>query len=215
MFCVIFEVHPWPERLDDYLQYAAMLRPELVRVDGFVDNVRYRSRRREGWVLSLSTWRDEKALVHWRTHAMHHEAQAKGRSEVFQDYRIRVGQVTADNRVAPGQEPRDQRLDEADAAAKVVSIVEPGRAPGPDENAPPDVRLSPAGEGLLEWDGFDAIEAPGEELLLISWRSTPDAEAAEPTLPPEARRRRVRVVRDYGMFDRREAPQHYPPIARR
>ncbi len=56
MFCVIFEVHPWPERLDDYLQYAAMLRPELVRVDGFVDNVRYRSRRREGWVLSLSTW---------------------------------------------------------------------------------------------------------------------------------------------------------------
>ena len=29
-------------------------------------------------------------------------------------------------------------------------------------------------------------------------------------LPEEARLRRVRVVRDYGMFDRREAPQFYP-----
>jgi hypothetical protein len=25
-----------------------------------------------------------------------------------------------------------------------------------------------------------------------------------------ARQRRVRVVRDYGMYDRREAPQYYP-----
>jgi hypothetical protein len=29
-----------------------------------------------------------------------------------------------------------------------------------------------------------------------------------------ARLRRVRVVRDYGMFDRREAPQYYPDIMR-
>jgi hypothetical protein len=33
-------------------------------------------------------------------------------------------------------------------------------------------------------------------------------------LPDGARLRRVRVVRDYGMFDRREAPQYYPDIAR-
>jgi hypothetical protein len=25
------------------------------------------------------------------------------------------------------------------------------------------------------------------------------------------RHRRVRIVRDYGMYDRREAPQYYPP----
>jgi hypothetical protein len=29
-------------------------------------------------------------------------------------------------------------------------------------------------------------------------------------LPGSARLRNVRVVRDYGMFDRREAPQFYP-----
>jgi len=27
-----------------------------------------------------------------------------------------------------------------------------------------------------------------------------------------ARLRRVRVIRDYGMFDRREAPQYYPEV---
>jgi heme-degrading monooxygenase HmoA len=42
------------------------LRPELERVDGFIDNIRYKSLTREGWTLSLSGWRDEKAVVRWR-----------------------------------------------------------------------------------------------------------------------------------------------------
>jgi heme-degrading monooxygenase HmoA len=213
MFCVLFEVHPRPERFDDYLEHAAMLRPELARVDGFIDNVRYRSRRRDGWLLSLSTWRDEKALVRWRTHAMHHGVQAKGRSEVFQDYRIRVGQVTADTHVPPGEELREQRLEETETGAKLVSIVETKRASSLDEKAPP--RLSPSHEGPLDWDVFDALLTPGDELVLVAWRSTAAAEAAERTFPPEARRRRVRVVREYGMFDRREAPQYHPPVPRR
>jgi hypothetical protein len=46
----------------------------------------------------------------------------------------------------------------------------------------------------------------------MSWRTQADAEAFERSLVPRdgARLRRVRVVRDYGMFDRREAPQFYP-----
>jgi hypothetical protein len=32
-------------------------------------------------------------------------------------------------------------------------------------------------------------------------------------LPPRGRLRHVRIVRDYGMFDRREAPQYYAPVA--
>ena len=38
MFSVLFEVHPKSEQWDDYLGYARMLRPELEKVDGFVDN---------------------------------------------------------------------------------------------------------------------------------------------------------------------------------
>ena len=48
MFSVIFEVHPKPDQREAYLANANMLRPELEQVDGFVDNIRYRSLKREG-----------------------------------------------------------------------------------------------------------------------------------------------------------------------
>ena len=75
MFSVIFEVHPRPEQWDAYLGNAKMRRPELEQVDGFVDNIRYKSLTREGWILSLSGWRDEKAVVRWRTRMRHHMVQ--------------------------------------------------------------------------------------------------------------------------------------------
>ena len=43
MFSVLFEVHPKSEQWDAYLGYGKMLKPELERVEGFVDNTRYRS----------------------------------------------------------------------------------------------------------------------------------------------------------------------------
>ena len=67
MFSVLFEVQPRPGKWDDYLDNAKMLHPELERINGFVDNIRYKSLQREGWILSLSSWRDEKSLVRWRT----------------------------------------------------------------------------------------------------------------------------------------------------
>ena len=67
MFSVIFEVLPNKENWDDYFDNAKMLRPELEQVEGFVDNIHYKSMIREGWILSLSNWRDEKSLVRWRT----------------------------------------------------------------------------------------------------------------------------------------------------
>src|SRR5215469_9604320 len=99
MFAVIFEVHPKPERWDAYLGYAKMLRPELEQIDGFVDNQRFSSLRRKGWLLSLSIWRGEKAVIRWRTHARHHEVQQRGRTDVFGDYHLRVGEIIADNQL--------------------------------------------------------------------------------------------------------------------
>src|ERR1700694_5520258 len=96
MFVVIFEVQPKPDLADEYLKLARHLKPMLDGIDGFLDVERFASRRTEGRLLSLSTWRDEKALVRWRTHAEHHRVQAKGRTRVFEDYRLRVGEVTTD-----------------------------------------------------------------------------------------------------------------------
>ena len=61
MFSVIFEVHPKKEQFDLYLALAKDLRPILEGIDGFVDNERFESARRSGWILSHSTWRDEKS----------------------------------------------------------------------------------------------------------------------------------------------------------
>ena len=71
MFAVIFEVQPKKERWNDYLDLAKYLKPKLEAIDGFIDNERFGSKRTKGRVLSLSTWRDEKAVVRWRTEREH------------------------------------------------------------------------------------------------------------------------------------------------
>ncbi len=218
MFAVIFEVHPKPEQWDAYLGLGKMLKPELEQIEGFVDNIRYRSLRRDGWLLSLSGWRDEKALVRWRTQARHHAVQEKGRSEIFLDYHLRIGQVTQDTRVPGGHALSEQRLDETETGeATTISMIDARRPPEWVKQASPDdvakwLGLAPDAQSLVAWDVFDAVLTPGEIILLISWRDRAAAEAFEAavSLKDGARLRRVRVVRDYGMFDRREAPQFYP-----
>jgi hypothetical protein len=76
--------------------------------------------------------------------------------------------------------------------------------------------LDPRAKGLIAWDVFDAVLTPGDIILLVSWRDQAAAEAFESriSLQDGSRLRRVRVVRDYGMFDRREAPQYYPDVKR-
>jgi heme-degrading monooxygenase HmoA len=222
MFSVLFEVHPKPDQWEAYLAEARMLRPELEKIDGFVDNIRYRSLTREGWLLSLSGWRDEKALVRWRTQARHHLSQEKGRSHIFLDYHLRIGQLTQDTRLPAGQSLPEQRLDETETGdATTVTLIDARQPPKwVETTAAEDVArwlgLKPDAVGLAAWDVFDAVLTPGDIILMMSWRNRAAADAFEQaaTLPENARLRRVRVVRDYGMFDRREAPQYYPEASR-
>ena len=227
MFSVVFEVHPKPEQWDAYLGNAKMLRPELEKVDGFVDNIRYKSLTRKGWILSLSGWRDEKSVVRWRTKMRHHEVQEKGRGEILSDYHLRVGQVTADTRIPPGYVLQEQRLDETEVGEGTTLTLLDAKAPASSKDLPSTTKLSPQesarylglpmeAEGMLAWDVFDAVLTPGDLLLLISWKFACFAQELEKTvqMPSDGRWRRVRVVRDYGMFDRREAPQFYPDALR-
>jgi heme-degrading monooxygenase HmoA len=218
VFSVIFEVQPKPEQWDAYLGNAKMLRPELERVDGFVDNIRYKSLTREGWILSLSGWRDEKAVVRWRTTMRHHMVQERGRSEILLDYHLRVGQITQDTRIPEGCTLEEQRLDETVVGeGTTVTLADARGLPEWVSQAKPDdvaqwLGLSPEAPGLVAWDVFDAVLTPGDVILLVSWKAKADAEAfgRKATLREGVRLRCVRVVRDYGMYDRREAPQYYP-----
>jgi heme-degrading monooxygenase HmoA len=211
VFSVIFEVKPAQTRFDEYLELAKRLRPILETIDGFIDNERFESQRRPGWMLSHSTWRDEKALVRWRTVAEHHAVQARGRDEVLDDYHLRVGDVTADT-TGPVHE---QRFDETEIApAKVVTLSEITPTSDHESGAadlPDALGLSAA--GVVDHDVFASIYNPGKLALLVSWTDADAASAWTPAASPEVaglRHRTVRVVRDYGKFDRREAPQYYP-----
>jgi heme-degrading monooxygenase HmoA len=211
MFVVIFEVQPKAERWDDYLGIARMLRPELERIDGFVDNERFKSQRTEGRILSLSTWRDEKALIRWRTQVTHHtRGQQPGRFEIFADYHLRVGEVTADTSLAGGSALGGQRFDVTETGlATVVTLTEVERSGDGDSLARTSVDdLS----GPVDREWFASLTHEGKRVLLASWT---DAEAARkfvPGLDPGSRRREVRIIRDYGMCDRREAPQYFPDV---
>ena len=222
MFSVVFEVHPKAEKWDAYLGYAKMLRPELEKVEGFIDNIRYRSLTREGWLLSLSGWKNEKALVRWRTKAVHHGVQEKGRAEVFHDYHLRVGQLIADTTPPNSVDLEEQRLDETETGdGTTITLVDGKRSTdwvkdAGAESAAKWLGLNTHDQGLVSWDVFDAVLSPGEIILLLSWRSNADARVFEKTRPliGGVRTRRVRVIRDYGMHDRREAPQYYPDVSR-
>jgi heme-degrading monooxygenase HmoA len=218
MFSVIFEVYPKKERFDEYLATAKKLKPLLEKVDGFVDNERFESKRRLGWILSHSTWRDEKSVVRWRTTGEHHLGQEKGRSEILQDYHLRVGDVTSDTTALKEAPVREQRFDETEiGAAKMATLTEVTPVPGVTLGTPLDLPISlgfdPTQDGALDYDVFASIYNPGKLALLVSWKDAKVADGWTPTSPPEIqtlRHRKVRIVRDYGMYDRRESPQYYP-----
>ena len=96
MIAVIFEVYPAEGKVDEYLDIAANLRPQLEKIDGFISIERFSSLVEEGKVLSLSFWRDEKAIEDLRNIEAHRLAQEKGRKGVFSNYRLRVADVNRD-----------------------------------------------------------------------------------------------------------------------
>jgi heme-degrading monooxygenase HmoA len=174
-------------------------------------------------LLSLSTWRDEKSVVRWRSHGEHHGVQEKGRFEIFEDYHLRVGEITADTQPPKGMSVTEQRFDETEiGTAKVVTLTEVTPGEGVRLSVKPDLLpahlgLDPNASGLVDHEMFESIYNPGKLVLLASWRSADAAAAWRPASVPAAksvRHRQVRIIRDYGMFERREAPQFYPDVKR-
>ncbi|MBV9135426.1 MAG: antibiotic biosynthesis monooxygenase [Hyphomicrobiales bacterium] len=110
MIAVIFEVRPKPGRREEYLGLAAQLRPSLEKIDGFISVERFESLTEPGKILSLSFFRDEKAVDAWRNTQGHRRVQLKGREEVFEDYRLRIAGVIRDYGLREREEaPLDSR----------------------------------------------------------------------------------------------------------
>jgi heme-degrading monooxygenase HmoA len=225
MFVVIFEVQPKAGRFNDYLELAKYLKPKLEAIDGFIDNERYESTRTKGRILSLSTWRDEKSVIRWRTQGEHHGVQEKGRFDIFEDYHLRVGEVTDDSNPPQGIAVIEQHFDETEnktsKAASIVELTPPQeqKVRQESEQTPGQIAaelgLDTAG-GVVDQELFKSITTPGKLVLLVSWDGADAALAWQPKSVGGfggIRHRRVRVIRDYGMRDRGEAPQFYPDVS--
>lgn len=109
MIAVIFEVTPAVGRKQDYLDIAAEIGPLLSDVDSLISVERFQSLTDPNKILSLSFFRDEDAVRAWRTQSAHRGAQKKGRSGIFEDYRLRVAGIMRDY----GMFDREQALDDS------------------------------------------------------------------------------------------------------
>ncbi len=97
MVVVIFE--SWPKRgggKQAYLDMAASLLPLVQEIDGFISIERFQSVADEHKMVAISFWRDEEAVKRWRNVLEHRRVQAGSRNTVFDDYRLRVADVTRD-----------------------------------------------------------------------------------------------------------------------
>ena len=150
--------------------------------------------------MSLSLWRDEKSLIRWRVHGGHHAAQVRGRADILADYRLRVGEVIAHSShdIGSGR----SRLDTTEiGAAKAVILA---------DGVETDKTLAPLAAHLGavdDRDTLDAITEPGREISLHGFASEESAHAALPAPRDGQRVLAIRIVRDYGMRERREAVQ--------
>jgi hypothetical protein len=116
----------------------------------------------------------------------------------------------------------EQRLDETEVgsgtAISLIDIAKAHSGPWAEDTDPvtlaASLGLKEKAAGLIGWDVFDAVLTPGDLILLLSWKKKQAAldYAGHLELRDGARFRQVRVVRDYGMYDRREAPQYYPDV---
>ncbi|MEC4718936.1 antibiotic biosynthesis monooxygenase [Noviherbaspirillum sp. CPCC 100848] len=178
MFAVVFEVLPSPSGYQRYLDTAAALRPRLDGIEGFVSIERFRCLTAPGWILSLSYWRHEAALVAWRGHGEHHAAQQAGRGGVFDDYRLRV-----------------VRMHDKFPAAPAQSLIVL-------QDDPP------------ERDSGRRFQSLANESRLIGLADVNAEAVADDDTASRHGMRFGEVLRDYGLFDRLQAPQRFPAVSR-
>jgi heme-degrading monooxygenase HmoA len=207
MIAQFFEVQIREGHRDQYLELAASLKPALVAMGGCLFIDRFKSLTRENLLLSYQIWQDEGAMTAWRVHAYHHEVQKVGREKVFSDYRIRIAQVVHEAR--PGRpiwqpERRTPYNDPARRQPTYVLASESKSAQLPAET---------------KWrrDDFASVYRDGYFAHLIDLPDHQSGIEFGPQLfadPTTEYFRVFEVMRDYGMYDRTEAPQYYPPVER-
>jgi heme-degrading monooxygenase HmoA len=207
MIGLFFEVQTRQGHRDQYLDLAASLRPALDANGGCLFIDRFQSLSQDNLLLSYQIWQDEGALTAWRVHARHHRVQEVGREAVFSDYRIRIAQVIHEARPNQPVWQPERRTPYNDPARRAPTYVLAAESKSD--------KLPVKTDGRCE--SFASVYRQGQFAHLID---VPDPQAGiafGKQLFADATTEYVRVfevMRDYGMYERTEAPQYYPPVER-
>lgn len=189
MHALFFEVRPHPGHLEHYFEHVARLRPVLARHSGLAFLDCYSSLRESDLLLSDQLWESEEAIVGWRTDAVHRRSQSAGRQVHFANYHIRVGARVLYWK--PNMANASAQAEADSDALHVVAIY--GRRP-------------------VETEGFRNFESVNHKGNFIALRTVDGLALAEATLKtqigtPEFDEGAAYCIRrDYGQFDRTQAP---------
>ncbi len=204
---LFFEVQVREGLTGRYLELAAALKPALDAMGGCLFIDRFKSLTRQNLLLSYQIWRDEASISAWRADGKHHAVQSSGRSQVFSDYRIRVAPVVHEELrgSSPWRPEKRSAYNDPSRREPTFALIAESK------------RGDLAAKRPWKSDRFESVYRPGVFSHLVD---VPSEEAgigfgrellADPAIEYF---RVVEVIRDYGMFDRREAPQYYPPATR-
>ncbi len=205
MISLFFEVQVREGQIQRYLDLAAALKPSLDAMGGCLSIDRFKSLTRRNLLLSYQIWQDEGSLTAWRVDARHHTVQEIGREKIFDDYRIRVAQVVHEER--------------PNTAAWRPERLSPYN--NPERRAPTFVVASESLDRELSvensWnrDDYESVYRPGVFARLVDVPSSDAGIDFGRHLFADSTTEYFRVfevMRDYGMLNRREAPQYYPSV---
>ncbi|KAL8942669.1 MAG: hypothetical protein Q9216_001523 [Gyalolechia sp. 2 TL-2023] len=212
IFFVIFQLQIPPSRVATSGAYYAQLQPILHAQPGFLSEIPYASPTAEGKQVLIARFVDEAAEMAWRLQHDHLQIQRKGREDVFDDYRLRVGGEvwldeagSSDNAgMGGGKELRIVALYERPVVEGRGERVSPAGGLG-DLIDPEKVGEVDVAGGLAD---LDVYQGEKSFVWICGWKSL----AAAVGFSKAVKRVEsdglifLEVKRDYGRFERKEAP---------
>jgi heme-degrading monooxygenase HmoA len=96
MIIVVFRSRLSPDAHDDYETTAARMDELAVKMPGYIAHKTFAAE--DGERLTLVEFESEEAIKAWRQHPEHVEAQRKGRSKFYSEFRVAVCDVLREQR---------------------------------------------------------------------------------------------------------------------
>ena len=197
MLALFFEVLPKPGHEEHYFRHVAMLRPVLAEHTGMTWLDRFKSLSRDRVILSHQLWEDDAAIARWREDKQHQGSQTAGRYSHFEDYRIRIAEVYL--RVEQGGPVEQFEPGAAASGGYIVAGHSRGKPLSGLEESFASVNIDDAYVGV-------SSVANAEEAGRLLAGLTGDQNMSWAFA--------ARMIRDYGMYERDQAPQDYAPVER-